>query len=70
MQIYFINFGYPCFISGKTAGDNEMLKKKRMQQIRKGQVGDSKNHFNEQELEEWTKWMNENAEKFGVQLPE
>ena len=47
-----------------------MLKKKRMQQIRKGQVGDSKNHFNEQELEEWTKWMNENAEKFGVQLPE
>jgi len=54
---------------GKSAGNDEKLKETRMNFIRKGQVGDSKNAFSGEELEEYTKWMNENLARIGIEIP-
>jgi len=54
---------------GKSAGKDEKLKEHRMKFIRKGQVGDSKNGFSDEELKEYTKWMNENLTRIGIEIP-
>ena len=50
------------------SGGDEAMKKTMLQFFRKGQIGDWKNYFEGEKLEDWNNWIQENLEGTNIEM--